>query len=171
MNETILNKYYNGIERKIVVIFYMNKNEAFTSREIYAKFSGNFSFAYVSVSVVNLETLGILKKTSGDDKRNIQYQFSEEYEELGKRMLEEEAMDLDRNIPESERGKAILILNTIAKLSKDKKNITVDELRDELEKQGIEFDYKIKSIITNLNTQGMIYFPTPEKIQKVETKL
>jgi replicative DNA helicase Mcm len=79
-------------------------------------------------------------------------------------------IDIDRvegNIPQSERGKTILVLNTIAKLSKQKKDINRDELIKSLEDDGIEWNYETENVIDKLCTQGLVFRPSPKIYQKV----
>jgi replicative DNA helicase Mcm len=79
-------------------------------------------------------------------------------------------IDIDRvegNVPQSERGKTIVILDIIAKLSKQKKDISKEELIQALSDDGIEFNYEIENVLERLSRQGMIFCPSPKIFQKI----
>ena len=79
-------------------------------------------------------------------------------------------IDIDRvegNVPQSERGKTIVILDMITKLSKIKKDIGRDDLVKALENEGVNWDYEIENVIDKLCTQGLLFKPSPRIYQRV----
>lgn len=76
-------------------------------------------------------------------------------------------IDVDRSeggVSSSERSRIRIILDIVNELSKKKKEISLDDLRSEAAKEGID---EIDDVIDKLKREGMLFEPSPGFVQKV----
>jgi len=78
-------------------------------------------------------------------------------------------IDVDRvegGTTSSERSRIRIILDLINKMSETKKELSVDEIRNEAIRQGVE-EKDYDEVVEKLKTQGLLFEPSPGFVQKV----
>jgi replicative DNA helicase Mcm len=78
-------------------------------------------------------------------------------------------IDVDRaegGTTSSERSRIRVILDLINKMSETKKELSLEDIRNEAIRQGVE-EKDVDEVIEKLKTQGLLFEPSPGFVQKV----